>query len=346
MNWRTYWKTLIVSIAAIAAVLFVSVWIINPYGNLPYSPTFERAPIATNQRYSYPAIARDPAFDSIVIGTSTTRLLKPEILDAELGARFANLSMNSGTPYEQVRIGTLFAKSRAGQRGLIVGLDRVWCEVGASEKYTFRAFPEWMYDANPWNDLPNMIEFRTFEDTVRQAGYLMGVRSERYGRDGYADFLPPLKKYDLKRARKNIYGRSKPTLRKVSAKTKRPRTFDREDWEFESHRLLDALLGAVSRDARKVLAFVPYHRHIQSEPDTEKGAKWDECKKRISSIARRYPNTTVLDFMIDSPITVRDTNYWDPMHYTHEVADRFAKMIARGAKGEHAPNGEYRVLVP
>lgn len=346
MSWRTYWTSLIVSIAVIAAVLFVAVWVINPYGNLPYSPSLDRAPIATNQRYSYPSIARDPAFDSLVIGTSTARLLKPGILNEGFGAHFANLSLNSGTPYEQVRLGTLFAKNHPGQRVLIVGLDTVWCDVGASEKYTFRAFPEWMYDANPWNDLPNMIEFRTFEDTVRQAGYLIGVRSGRYGRDGYADFLPPLKKYDLARARENIYGPAGPALRTVSSSPNRSQRFDRQKWAFESHRLLDELLGAVPRNAKKVLAFVPYHKHLHGLPNTEQGAKWDECKKRISAIARRHPNTTVLDFMIDSPITSLDTNYWDPLHYTNEVADRFAKLIAGGAKGEPATNGEYRILVP
>ncbi|MEM8744834.1 MAG: hypothetical protein AAGF14_09395 [Pseudomonadota bacterium] len=345
MDWKRYWKLLIASVFAIAALLVTAVWVINPYSNLPFSPSFERRPIATNQRYSYPAIARDPAFDSVVLGTSTARLLKPQVLDAEFGARFANLSMNSGTPYEQMRIGTLFANQRPEQRALIIGLDRYWCEVGEAEKYTFRSFPEWMYDANPWNDLPNMIEFQTFQDVMRQAGYLLGVRSQRYGPDGYANFLPPVKKYDLAKVRKNIYGSSKPRLRKVAAKPKAPKAFPRDTWTYGNHPRLEALLRQFSPDAKKVLVFVPYHRHKQAAAHTERGAQWEECKKRVSEIARRFPNTTVLDFMIDSPITTRDENYWDPLHYTNAVADELARLIVRGSRGEPAPDGEYDLLV-
>lgn len=36
--------------------------------------------------------------------------------------------------------------------------------------------------------------------------------------------------------------------------------------------------------------------------------------------------------------------YWNPLHYTSEVADRLASLIIRGANAEPAPNGECDVL--
>ena len=333
-----------VNIVAVSVFLVAAVWVVNPYGNIPLSPSLDRAPIATNQRYSYPAIARDEAFDSVVIGTSTSRLLRPEVLNTTLGARFANLSMNSGTAYEQSRIGELFARHHPRQKALIVGLDAVWCQIGDAKKYTIRRFPEWLYDASPWNDFHNMAEFRTLYDLVRQASHLLGLRSERYRRDGYANFLPPVEKYDLARARKKIYGASGSATYKTEARSANPRQFDRSGWQFGSHRLLEKMLERLPAYTNKILVFVPYHRNWQSAPSTEKGAQWDECKKRVSDIASRYPNTILLDFMIDSPITARDENYWDPRHYSNEVADQFATLIAKGAHGEPAPNGEYVVL--
>ncbi len=61
-------------------------------------------------------------------------------------------------------------------------------------------------------------------------------------------------------------------------------------------------------------------------------------------MARRYSNTVLLDFMIPSPITKRDENYWDTLHYTVDIADKLVHLIARGASGKPAPHGEYTVL--
>lgn len=45
--------------------------IMDPHDHVFFSPPFVRALINTNQRFSYPALARSERFDSLVIGTST-----------------------------------------------------------------------------------------------------------------------------------------------------------------------------------------------------------------------------------------------------------------------------------
>ena len=89
---------------------------------------------------------------------------------------------------------------------------------------------------------------------------------------------------------------------------------------------------------------VPYHQYNLPALNTRSGAQWAECKSRIEKLTARHPNTIVLDFMIPSPITTRDENYWDVAHYTTDVADQLTHLIAKGANGELAPNGEYVVL--
>ncbi|MCC7282510.1 MAG: hypothetical protein IT556_09020, partial [Acetobacteraceae bacterium] len=53
-------------------------------------------------------LARSARFDSAILGTSTSRMLRPAVLDPLFGARFANLSMNDATAWEQYRLGLVF----------------------------------------------------------------------------------------------------------------------------------------------------------------------------------------------------------------------------------------------
>ena len=345
MGWQLHWKWLTRTLLGLAVLLGGSIWIIDPYDHLPFSPPLERKPLAHNQRYSYPAIARNPVFDSAIIGTSTARLLRPDDFNKALGARFANLSMNSARAYEQARLFEVFARTHRAPKFVIVGLDTVWCKVGKElKKYTFRRFPEWMYDANPWNDIPHLLEFKTFEVVGRQAGYLLGLRKPRYGYDGYADFLPPAHEYDLEKVRKKIYGAPGPRQREVPAAPPPGIESKRASWTYPSHPLLEEILNRLPDVTRKILIFVPYHHFKIPVPNTVDAARWEECKMRIVKMAGRHSNTVVLDFMIPSRITERDENYWDVLHYTAEIADRMVELIARGAEGKPARNGEYAIL--
>lgn len=342
MNWQIFWKWLSWSVIWTAIVLLGAIWLVDPYNNLPFSPPLKSAPMASNQRFSYPAIARNQMFDSVVVGTSTARLLRPEVLNEAFGVRFANLSMNSATAYEQSRILEVFARHRAAPKLIIVGLDIVWCEARLElEKYTFRKFPEWMYDDTPWNDVLHMLEFKTFEVLVRKLGYLLGLRSARYGHDGYRNFLPPVSKYDPEVARRKIYGASYPPPVKAAVTPSPAVGFKPDSWTYPGLALLETSLGALPAETRKILVFVPYHKHGQPAPHTRGGAQWGECKKRVANIAKRHSNSVVLDFMIPSAITSLDENYWDRLHYKASVADRLARLIAAGARGKAAAGGEY-----
>jgi hypothetical protein len=58
---------------------------------------------------------------------------------------------------------------------------------------------------------------------------------------------------------------------------------------------------------------------------------WAECKRRAAVL---FPGTLVVDFMIPSPITDDDDNYWDPRHYRVGIADRIARDLTAAAHGQ------------
>ena len=331
--WRAFLRRVIVTGVVLGAAIATAIVAIDPHDQLGWIRPAgwpverDRVPIDARQRFSYPSLARKARFDSLVLGTSTMRLLRPERLDAAFGARFANLSMNSATAYEQARMLELFARHHERIEVLLIGIDVSWCTPGPlAIRYTRRIFPEWMYDENPWNDLPHLLNWNTLEQALRMAEFWTGRRSPRFARDGYASFLPPRSEYDLPKAQANIYGPGGP--RPVPAALTGAAASPPADVPpFGVHVLVDWMLARIPAETVKILFFVPYHRYTQAVPGTPEGAKWAACKSRLAERSSRVPGLHVVDAMIDSAITREDENYWDGLHYSVEVADRLPALL-------------------
>ncbi|MGL4242895.1 MAG: hypothetical protein ACRCTI_17415, partial [Beijerinckiaceae bacterium] len=203
---RSFLKRFAVVAGAISAVVFAAILLLDPYGNSPVKLSSRQPIMDINQRYMYPRIARAKTYDSVVIGTSTSRLLDPHALDAAFDGRFANLAMNSGTAWEQTELAKLYLRHNPSPKTFVLGIDQMWCLPEQSiEKITFRGFPTWMYDENPLNDLPEFFNLKTIEIAGRVAAYRVGLMPERIRGDGYEIFTPPEAAYDLSRARFHIW---------------------------------------------------------------------------------------------------------------------------------------------
>lgn len=341
--WIRFLATFVGTAVGLIAAVYAFVLVIDPYDTLPFSPDFERAAMSTNQRFSYPALAANPRFDSAVFGTSTTRMLKPGDLNQALGGNFVNLSMNSATAFEQSRIFDLFLKAHPAPRTVLFGVDVSWCEIGEMpDKFTFRPFPPWLYDGNPWNDALYLLNFSAVEQAGRQFAYLTGLREAKYGKDGYANFLPPPADYDLEKARVNLYQGAKPRPRPEVTRPADHYGPYRRGLDFPTHAYLKSMMARIPNATIKVFVFVPYHHYTQPAPGSDDDARWNECKQRLAGLTAGYPNAHVLDFMFLSRITGIDANYWDPLHYTQEIASQMPKLIATGVKERRGRKGLFR----
>jgi hypothetical protein len=341
-EWRRFTATLIGTAAGLLTALYAFVALVDPYGDVPFSPPMERPIMDINQRFMYPALARGGRFDSAVIGTSTSRLLDPLELDSRLGGRFANLAMNSATAWEQMQLAGLFARHNA-VRTMIVGLDAVWCDVAADwKRLTFRPFPPWMYDENPWNDLAYLLNGKTVEIAGRLVGYQLGLNPPRIRGDGFEIFTPPEGEYDLARARAHIHGNTVQAAEPIAAETAPaaspgPRRFPAFAW-------LDELLGRLPPHALRILAFMPVHVAAQPAAGSEAAAMEADCKRQLASLASRR-RAHLVDFRIPSRVTIEDANYWDGLHYRRAIADLIPREIAEAVRRQgDAPDGVYRYL--
>jgi hypothetical protein len=334
--WRRFFRTAVGTAALVAGVVYAFVVLVDPFDTLPLSPTADRVPIATNARFSFPALARSPKFDSAIFGTSTSRLLRPEVLNTEFGTRFVNLAMNDATVYERSRLMSVFVGSHPAARMVLIGLDVRDCVTGETyERLTPRPFPEWMYGSNPWRGYGEMFNLFAVEAAGQQFGVLIGIKRQVYGSDGYTSFVPPDSQYDPVRVALHL--RQAGPVVPSGERSGAPAT-----WRYPAVDQLATDLSLLADGTRKILFFVPYHQVRLGPPELPGAVVWTECKRRVARLTTQIPNLLAVDFMRPSPITKSADNYWDALHYRIAIADRIARDLRRADRGETSP--DYRVL--
>jgi len=346
MGWAGFVRRFVLTAGLGLGLSLGFIVLMNPFGNLPVRALGPHVIMDTNDRYQFPAIVRSGAFDSVVIGNSTARLLDPEWLEAAFGGRFANLGLNDGRAWEQYRLALLFLRTVPRPRTLLIGLDWVWCAADADQvRITPRGFPDWIYDEDPWNDWLYALNWRALDTSARRLANRMGLASPRYPANGFEVFVLPDHAYDADKARRHLWGSAGPTRIVPVRPAYAPSEEERAAWRYPALAWLEEVMAKKPAGMRAVLAFMPTHVAGQPRPGSRDAAREAECKARIAAIARRHGGD-LIDFKIASPITTEDTNYWDALHYRLPVARRIVEGIARAAAtGRDDPAGDWRVLV-
>ena len=348
-HWRCFVLTAIATLFVLPLVCYSFVLVMDPYDNLSFSPNFKRVPVDRLQRLFHPALARKADFDSAVIGNSNIRLLRPELLNQHLGGSFVNLGMNAASSWEQQKIFDVFVRNHRQINTVIFGMDYLWCKARfADQKFvganTAAGFPAWMYDEHSDNNLPP-LNLGTLKHAWSQMLTATGIHASKYGRDGYTVFTKPMSEYKLGRARIEIYGSTKPKKKKPVRPPVQMTAEQRAQLPMPAMLRLEKMLASLPPETRKIVLFVPYHNFYQARQGSEEAIIWQECKQRVVNLASSMDNAYVVDFMIPSPITTQDYNYWDFKHYTVEVAETLPPLLARATKnpGRHP---KYRRLYP
>ena len=310
-------------------VVYAFVVIVDPWGALPLSPPLPRVPISSNARFSFPTLARDPAFDSALIGTSTTRLLRPAVLDGLLGGRFVNLAMNASAAWEEDRILAVFMRSHPQARMVVIGMDMSWC-TPMPDQQSGRAFPTWMYDEHRWAGYADMATLYAVQEAYNQLTVMLGIKRLRYGLDGYTRFVPDDRFYDPARVAAAFAAWPVvPNLPAPAMALPEPPALG----------MLSQRLAALGPQTRVILFFTPNHISQQGESGSAIAALWSGCKQAVVRRAKLRPGTMVIDFMVRSDVTRDTVNYWDPLHYRTQTADRIMAELAEAVEDRPLRDG-------
>jgi hypothetical protein len=340
-SWHKANRIFLGTFGGVLGAVYVFILLVDPYGVVPFSLPFER-PIMSSQRQMYPQILRTGRYDSVVIGTSTSRLLDPDALGRVLGGRFATFAMNSMTAWEQVQAIDYFRRTVAAPKALLIGVDDKWCNPNGGDRQRDKEFPLWAYDGNRWNDILYLLNNPTLEVAAHTVGRVLGMQPEKLREDGF-EVSPPESAYDIERARRAIYegaGEHRPVEPVAETSEAEP-----DAMTFEALRWLDESLAGLPDATRKFLVFPPVHALALPAAGSHREARDAECKKRVATIARRR-GALLVDWRIVSPITAEDSHFWDPIHYRLPVAYRLIDDLDHIVnEGRESPDGSYRILV-
>lgn len=331
--WGRFARWLIVGAYGTVGVLFLLVILLNPYGNFPKT-ALSQVFADNNQRYSYPSIVRSGNYQSAVFGTSTSRLLAPSELEREFGGRFANLSMDASTAWEQTQIAKLFLDHVEQPKTVILSIDgMVWCNPSADQqRVTFRLFPHSFYDENPFNDFADILNLELWDAIRKSVKVALGAREPYQDASGFGDFTPGEENYDAQKAHQHIYADpfSQPDATLLTSSELASVTFPALDW-------LNDILSRIPPNTTTIIARMPIHVAAQAGQGTRAEQSERECFRRIEAIASAH-NVAIYDMSFPSEITSNDQNYWDRLHYRMPIGSRVVTEIGRALRtGEPSP---------
>src|SRR5262245_30331748 len=259
MSWARFLTRFLVTTGLMLGAAVGLVVLMNPFGNLALSAFGPHVIMDTNDRYQLPAVLRSGTFDSLVVGTSSSKLLDPAWLEQAFGGRFANVALNDGRAWEEYQLVLLFLRTVPRPGTLLFGIDWVWCAGDADvNQTTGRGFPPWIYDEAPWNDWLYVLNWRSVETAGRRLANLAGLMRPRIHGNGFEVFVRPESASDAAKAKQHIWRtRASPILPQEPAYV--ATQSDRTQWRFPALSWLDELAGKVPQGTRVIFAFMPPH---------------------------------------------------------------------------------------
>ncbi|MCE2563055.1 hypothetical protein [Komagataeibacter sp. FNDCF1] len=271
-----------------------------------------------------------------MLGTSTARLMRPEILDGPLGAHFLNMAMNNARPHEQYRLLREFLRHHPSPRFLMVDLDRSWCLYGPKQvPLNNEPWPDWIYQGSSWLGYLHMANLYALQEAANEFMLQLGLRHDHYGEDGYTNFVAADSLYTRARANRVFAAWGPDPMRPPPTPIEAApamRTY------------LPAILDAVPDTTVRILWFPP----VQATRHNPRGSMYDSmfeaCHRYVASVAATAPHTLVLDFDIPGPITDDRDLFWDPIHYRLMTADRIMHDIITVMSDPGARSPDYTVV--
>jgi hypothetical protein len=262
------------------------------------------------QRLSFASLARNPEFDSAVIGNSTMQLLDPARLSTAGGARVVSLAIPCTGPLEQLSVARWFMRNHGqpAARALIIGLDERWCDNDRPQ--LTNPFPFWLYSPDVTDYIIHIMQYQSLESAARKVRLLLGwVQPARA--DGYHD-------YDIGR----IWDRAGFQQRVESLAEDGTPVFESkavpvQTKDFPAAALLRDFLKELPDTVSVMMVIPPQFRPLSNDV---RAPRWEACERRFGAFVDLRPHTRLLNFLSRDALTQRDEDYWDTVHFRAPIA--------------------------
>lgn len=265
--------------------------------------------------------ARDPKFDSAVIGNSTAQMINPADLSRATGLRFVQLYLTGGSPREQLAVLDFFLRNHQRVGALVIVADPSWC---AHERAEPRPgdFPYWLYGTSSLAYAARLTSWPAIEHVSQRISIGLGLR-KRNDPDGYFSY-------------EDIW------LPGVFRETNRPRdpvpaATATGLGVFPEISLLGDVVKQLPAYISIVLVVPPTFHTTVAKPGTAAAAEREACNAALQRIVAGRPHSNFINYRVENALTRDSENFADFIHYRSIIAARMAEGIAESIKlGEAA----------
>jgi hypothetical protein len=314
--WRRFALTFLGVFGVGVGFLYLALLVIDPYDTGRF-PTFMKPGVVDEgQRTSNASHGRDPRFTAAVIGNSRGQMLDPAKLSAATGMDFVQLTTPASGPVEQMTMLRYFMQYHRNVDAIVLTIDERWCGHDQSLPIIL-PFPFWLYRGNA-EYLAHFFSTRALTFAARRIKMELGLVPADSAR-GYQD-------YETGHYRNFHPGPLQPA---------EPATVAPLDTPFAGFGLLDPVLEQLPATTRVVFLMSPvYQEFLDHELPPQIIADLPRCKAEVAERAAARPNTALLDYLVESPISHDAENFMDTQHYRLNVARLLEARIAEVLRGE------------
>jgi hypothetical protein len=313
--WGRWLGTFLGALALGAAIVFAFVLAVDPYDSGRVGILGIRGVDDASPRTANASRARDPQFDSAVIGNSTGQLLKPSELSALTGKSFVQLTVPGTGPREQLAIIDFFVRQRRQVGALVIVTDASWCQHDPALRMQ-HPFPFWLYGESTLDYVGRQFSTRALRLGLRRVMIGLGLRPRStpdgywdYEKEGPAELAPVIGSHDD----------GGPAPAQVSE-------------QFPAVALLDAAIRKLPPDVPVVLLVPPSFAATLPRPGTLAAAEAQACNAALRKLVANRPNSNFINYRVDSALTRDRANFMDLGHYRAAIARRMEQGIAESIK--------------
>jgi hypothetical protein len=303
-----------------ALLLFAVMFAVDPYDTGRFGLFGIDGVDDRNTQTATASRARDPQFDSAIIGNSTAQLLNPADLSQATGLRFVQLYLTGGSPREQLAVLDFFLRNHSRVGALVMVADPFWCSHRRVEPRPGE-FAYWIYGNSSLAYAARLMSWPAIEHVAQRISIGLGWR-QRNNPDGFFSY-------------EDIW------LPGTFRETNRPRdpapvaAANRDIFPEISQ--LDDVVKRLPADVSVVVVVPPTFHTTIAKPGTAEATEREACNAALRRIVAGRPYSNFIDYRVENALTRDSANFADFIHYRPVIADRMVEGIVESIRqGEAA----------
>lgn len=305
-NEKKYFLTIILSVFIILGINIIIIIIEDPFSHYKFSSKYAKN--IENDRFISPGLIKQINFDTLLIGTSMVRNIKPSYIDKNLGVNSLKISISGGLGYEIKKLMEL-SYGNNKLKNIIWAMD--FFTLNSKVDETKIKIPEYLYDDTIWNDYKYTLNKDVLKEVFKLNKKKYINKDDIFSWDYNKEFSGKkvLEGFVLESFKKNNLSKEKIVKLMKNNYNKNFKDIIHEDIEY-------------------IIVFPPYsYLSFKRWEYTRELSAYLSFKKWVINELLQYDNIKIYDFQSVENIVLNLNNYKDYSHYSPQIGEFISEEL-------------------